>query len=158
MLYLWVVPTEVRGTWQSSDLRVRIHQNYQELEVEGALGGRRNMSGGHGSVSGYEVTWEAKGVRFGGRVEGAGLVGDLLIDGRAESVDVHKLRYRPEFGDGALTPRREAFGVRAPSPNSKDFPRVHQALRIEGLLQRAHQLDLHRRLVQPDLVALELAE
>ena len=85
-LYLWVVPAEVRGTWQSSDVRLRIYQNYQELEVEGMLDGRRALAGAHGTVSGYEVNWEAKGVRFRGRLEGARLVGDLLIDGRSESV------------------------------------------------------------------------
>ena len=85
MLYLWVVPAEVRGTWQSSDLRLRIYQNYQELEVEGSLG-RRVLFGAQGMVSGYDVAWEAKGTRFRGRLEGTRLVGDLLVDGRTESV------------------------------------------------------------------------
>jgi hypothetical protein len=92
MLYLWVVPAEVRGSWQASDLKLRIHQNYQELEVEGALGGRRTLSGAQGVVSGYDVTWEAKGVRFRGRLEGTRLVGDLLIDGRTESVVLSRSR------------------------------------------------------------------
>ena len=92
VLYLWVVPAEVRGNWQASDLKLSIYQNYQELEVEGALGGRRTLSGAQGSVSGYDVSWEAKGVRFRGRLEGARLVGDLLIDGRAESVVLTKVR------------------------------------------------------------------
>jgi len=91
-LYLWVVPAEVRGTWQSSDLKIRIYQNYQELEVEGALGGRRTVSGGQGTVSGYDVAWEAKGVRFRGTLEGTRLVGDLLIDGRTESVVLTRAR------------------------------------------------------------------
>ena len=86
VLYLWIVPSEVRGAWQSSDLKLRIHQNYQELEVEGMLDGRRALTGAQGSVSGYEVSWEAKGVRFRGRLEGSRLVGDLMIDGRTESV------------------------------------------------------------------------
>jgi hypothetical protein len=91
MLYLWVVPAEVRGTWQSSDLRLRIYQNYQELEVEGSLG-RRVLFGAQGTVSGYDVAWEAKGTRFRGRLEGARLVGDLLIDGRTESVVLTRAR------------------------------------------------------------------
>jgi len=91
MLYLWVVPAEVRGTWQAADLNVRIYQNYQELEVEGALG-RRALSGAQGSVSGYDLSWEAKGVRFRGRLEGTRLVGDLLIDGRTESVVLTRAR------------------------------------------------------------------
>jgi hypothetical protein len=92
MLYLWIVPAEVRGTWQSSDLKLRIHQNYQELEVEGILGGRRALSAALGVVAGYDVSWEARGVRFRGRLEGARLVGDLLIDGRSESVVLTRVR------------------------------------------------------------------
>jgi SAM-dependent methyltransferase len=92
MLYLWIVPAEVRGNWQSSDLRLRIYQNYQELEVEGTLGGRRALSAALGVVAGYDVSWEAKGVRFRGRLEGARLVGDLLIDGRSESVVLTRVR------------------------------------------------------------------
>jgi SAM-dependent methyltransferase len=92
MLYLWVVPAEVRGSWQSSDLKLRIYQNYQQLEVEGTLGGRRPLTGAQGVVSGYDVTWEARGVRFRGRLEGARLVGDLLIDGRSESVVLTRAR------------------------------------------------------------------
>jgi hypothetical protein len=91
-LYLWVVPAEVRGNWQASDLKLRVYQNYQELEVEGTLGGRRPLTGAQGTVSGYGVTWEAKGVRFRGQLEGARLVGDLVIDGRAESVVLSKVR------------------------------------------------------------------
>jgi hypothetical protein len=91
MLYLWIVPSEVRGTWQSSDLRLRIYQNYQELEVEGSLG-RRVLFGAQGAVSGYDVAWEAKGTRFRGRLEGSRLVGDLLIDGRTESVVFNRTR------------------------------------------------------------------
>jgi len=91
VLYLWIVPAEVRGTWQSSDLKLRIYQNYQELEVEGSLG-RRVLFGAQGTVSGYDVAWEAKGARFRGRLEGARLVGDLLVDGRTESVVLTKVR------------------------------------------------------------------
>jgi hypothetical protein len=91
-LYLWVVPAEVRGTWRSSDLNLRIYQNYQELEVEGALGGRRRVDGAQGAVSGYDVSWEAKGVRFRGQLEGNRLIGDLSIDGRTESVVLTKVR------------------------------------------------------------------
>ena len=91
MLYLWIVPAEVRGTWQSSDLKLRIYQNYQELEVEGSLG-RRVLFGAQGTVSGYDVSWEAKGTRFRGRLEGTRLVGDLLVDGRTESVVLTRAR------------------------------------------------------------------
>ncbi len=63
-LYLWIVPADVRGTWRAGELRVRIEQNYQQIDVEGA---------GQGKVSGREVAWPG----FNGRVEGGRLVGEL---------------------------------------------------------------------------------
>ena len=92
VLNLWVVPADARGTWQSSDIKLRIHQNYQELDIEGMLGGRRTLTGAQGTVSGYDVAWDAKGVRFRGRLEGNRLIGDLLIDGRAETVVLNRVR------------------------------------------------------------------
>ena len=133
MLYLWVVPAEVRGNWQSSDLKLRIHQNYQELEVEGMLDGRRALSGAQGTVAGYEVNWEARGVRFRGRLEGTRLVGDLLIDGRCR------------VGGADEGPLDHLAGI-------------HQALRVERLLERAHQLHLERRLVARISSRLSCAE
>ena len=35
-LHLWIVPAEVRGVWRAPDLQVRIEQNYQRIEVDGA--------------------------------------------------------------------------------------------------------------------------
>jgi len=39
-LYLWIVPAEVRGVWQADASRIRIHQNFQDIELEGRLNGR----------------------------------------------------------------------------------------------------------------------
>jgi precorrin-6B methylase 2 len=35
-LHLWVVPADVRGVWRGGGLQLRIEQNYQRIEVEGA--------------------------------------------------------------------------------------------------------------------------
>ena len=61
-LYLWVVPAEVRGTWAGGGQRVRIEQNYQEIDVDGE----------RGSLAGNAISWG----RFHGRVQGARIVGD----------------------------------------------------------------------------------
>jgi protein-L-isoaspartate O-methyltransferase len=63
-LYLWIVPADVRGTWSAGELQVRIEQNYQQIEVEGA---------GPGKVSGRDVSWQG----FKGRIEGGRIVGEL---------------------------------------------------------------------------------
>jgi SAM-dependent methyltransferase len=65
-LYLWVVPADVRGTWVGGGRRVRIEQNYQEIEVEGATDAH---------LVGAQVSWG----NFRGRIEGDRLLGE---DGR----------------------------------------------------------------------------
>jgi protein-L-isoaspartate O-methyltransferase len=63
-LYLWIVPADVRGSWSEGELEVRIEQNYQHIEVEGA---------GPGKVSGRDVAWPG----FKGRIEGGRIAGEL---------------------------------------------------------------------------------
>jgi precorrin-6B methylase 2 len=69
-LYLWIVPAQVRGTWAGAGMRVRIEQNYQEIEVEGASDAR---------LRGSDISWRSSTGRFHGRVEGERIVAD---DGR----------------------------------------------------------------------------
>jgi protein-L-isoaspartate O-methyltransferase len=67
-LYLWIVPANVRGSWSVDGRRVRIEQDYQQLDVEGAT--QAHMSGG-------DVSWQWPDGRFQGRVEGNRIVGEL---------------------------------------------------------------------------------
>ena len=67
-LYLWIVPADVRGVWRGPGMQVRIEQNYQQIDVEGA----RNAV-----LSGRDINWDG----FKGRVEGNRIVGELA--GRA---------------------------------------------------------------------------
>src|SRR3954466_1907363 len=39
-LYLWIVPADVRGFWSGAGKRRRIEQNYQEIDVQGAVDAR----------------------------------------------------------------------------------------------------------------------
>ena len=61
-IYLWIVPPDVRGVWKEGTRTVRIEQNYQELDVDGA----------RGSLAGNRISWG----NFHGRVEGNRIVGD----------------------------------------------------------------------------------
>jgi hypothetical protein len=65
-LYLWIVPADVRGTWVGGGRRVRIEQNYQEIEVDGANQAR---------LSGTEISWQSPQGAFRGRVQGERIVG-----------------------------------------------------------------------------------
>ncbi len=69
-LYLWIVPADVRGTWAGAGMRVRIEQNYQEIDVEGAREAR---------LRGSDISWQSAAGRFRGRVERDRIIGD---DGR----------------------------------------------------------------------------
>jgi precorrin-6B methylase 2 len=81
-LFLCIVPAEVRGVWQAGDTRVRIHQNFQQVELEGRLLGRPIVSS-RARLRGREIAWEADGVRFEGRLQGREIAGELSgPDGR----------------------------------------------------------------------------
>jgi precorrin-6B methylase 2 len=69
-LYLWIVPADVRGTWSGAAMRIRIEQNYQDIEVAGAS---------EATLRGAEIAWRTAQGRFHGRVQGERIVGD---DGR----------------------------------------------------------------------------
>jgi protein-L-isoaspartate O-methyltransferase len=90
-LYLWVVPADARGQWRAADLELTIHQNYQEIEVDGSLNGRA-LAGVQGSVSGRDIAWETRGARFRGRIEGARMVGEMMLDGRSEPLVLTRSR------------------------------------------------------------------
>jgi SAM-dependent methyltransferase len=83
-IFLWIVPASARGEWQAADVRISIQQNFQELEIEGSVGARPIAA--HGRVSGRDIGWEGRGARFRGRIEGSRMVGELMLDGRAEQV------------------------------------------------------------------------
>jgi protein-L-isoaspartate O-methyltransferase len=63
-LFLWIVPAEVRGTWRGEGRQLRIHQNYQDIEVEGMT---------RATLQGRDIAWEG----FRGRVEGDRIIGEI---------------------------------------------------------------------------------
>ena len=63
-LHLWIVPANVRGVWRAPGMQLRIEQNYQQIDVQGATRAR---------LSGREISWDG----FRGRVEGNRIVGEL---------------------------------------------------------------------------------
>ena len=71
-VHLWIVPANVRGVWRGPEMQVRIEQNYQSIEVEGAS---------RATISGRNIAWEVGGARFSGRVEGDRIAGELFVMG-----------------------------------------------------------------------------
>ena len=80
-LYLWIVPADARGLWRGSGTELRIHQNFQEIEIEGRLAGRA-LQAPRATLHGGEIAWEDGEARFRGRVEGSSIAGELAMPGR----------------------------------------------------------------------------
>ena len=74
-LHYWVVPADVRGVWRGAGMELRIEQNFQKIEVEGATGAR---------LSGREISWPG----FRGRVDGDRIVGERA----GQSVVLQRIR------------------------------------------------------------------
>jgi precorrin-6B methylase 2 len=81
-VFLWIVPAQARGSWKGGDWTLRIAQNYQQVEIDATLKGK-TVPVGAARLVGPELTWEAGGARFRGRVEGARISGELMHEGRA---------------------------------------------------------------------------
>jgi precorrin-6B methylase 2 len=90
-LYLWIVPAEVRGVWEASGTRIRIHQNFQEVELEGRLLGR-DIASPRASLRGREIQWEANGLRFQGRAQGELIAGELAGPDRRQPLVLTRAR------------------------------------------------------------------
>ena len=67
-LHLWVVPADVRGVWRADGLHLRIEQNYQKIEIDGAS---------RATLSGRNIAWQKDGMEFKGRIEGNRMTGEL---------------------------------------------------------------------------------
>jgi protein-L-isoaspartate O-methyltransferase len=86
-IYLWFIPAQARGTWTASGgWQLRIHQNYQAVEVEATLAGRP-LAVEAASLRGTVLAFSGPGYAWRGRVEGDRLRGLLERDGRRESLD-----------------------------------------------------------------------
>jgi protein-L-isoaspartate O-methyltransferase len=76
-IHLWVVPAQVRGEWSAPGWRLRIAQNYQEVEVEAERAGRR-LALAEVRLHGTEFLFSGEGLRFAGRVAGDRIAGELV--------------------------------------------------------------------------------
>ena len=84
-IYMWIVPAKARGLWRAQsaegDWRIRIDQNFQEIEVEGERAGAK--------LAVAEARLEGTAIRFSGTARGApfafrGTVATDRIAGEAE--------------------------------------------------------------------------
>jgi hypothetical protein len=76
-----VVPAEARGVWRGTGTQLRIHQNFQQVEVEGRLAGHA-LRNARGALNGRQIAWDDGTVRFRGRVDGEHIAGELVTPER----------------------------------------------------------------------------
>lgn len=75
-IHLWVVPAQVRGEWRAPGWRLRVAQNFQEVELEAEHEGRR-LAVAEARLRGPDFAFTAAEWRFVGRVQGERLAGEL---------------------------------------------------------------------------------
>lgn len=80
-LYLWVVPAEARGVWRGTGSELTIHQNFQQIQVEGRLAGRA-LKAPRAALQGREIALEDSVARFRGRIQGNQITGELVLADR----------------------------------------------------------------------------
>ncbi len=88
-IHLWLVPADVRGVWRAPGWRLRVAQNFQEIEIEAEHAGRR-LALREARLEGAELRFAADDLRFRGRVEGRRLAGTLARGAAAESVEFRR--------------------------------------------------------------------
>jgi protein-L-isoaspartate O-methyltransferase len=91
-IFMWVIPANARGQWRAAsregEWRIKVDQNFQEIEVEGEGGGAKlavaeaRLQGARIQFSG---TLRGAPFSFGGRIENDRIAGDAVLqDGPAK--------------------------------------------------------------------------
>jgi hypothetical protein len=88
-IYLWIVPAQARGEWQAGDLRLRIRQNFQEIQVEGQLQGRA-LRVTQAKLEGALLSFAGDDFSYRGRVASDRIDGEITRDGVAAPLVLEK--------------------------------------------------------------------
>ncbi len=75
-IFLWLVPAQARGNWQGGGVRLRIAQNYQEIDVEAQAGGRP-LAVREAKLEGTAISFSGEGFAFRGHVGTHRILGEL---------------------------------------------------------------------------------
>ncbi len=79
-VFLWIVPAQVRGAWSAGGWRLRIHQNFQEVEVEATLDGKP-VAVDAARLEGTALSFSGPGYAYAGKAGGARIEGSLRRGG-----------------------------------------------------------------------------
>lgn len=85
-VFMWIIPAQARGAWTArGGWQLRIHQNYQAIEVEATLAGKP-LAVEKARLEGTSLAFSGAGFAFSGRVEAGRLAGEIERDGRREAL------------------------------------------------------------------------
>jgi protein-L-isoaspartate O-methyltransferase len=91
-IYLWVIPAQARGAWTApGGWQLRVHQNFQLVEVEASLEGRP-LAVDKASLRGTMLAFSGPGYAWRGRVERNRLRGHLERGGQRELLDFERVQ------------------------------------------------------------------
>jgi hypothetical protein len=79
-IFMWIVPAQARGEWQGRELRLRIAQNFQEIEVEGEFAGRP-LAVKEARLAGTAISFSGEGFSYRGRIGIGRIAGELTRGG-----------------------------------------------------------------------------
>jgi hypothetical protein len=91
LLYLWIVPAEVRGAWKGGGWQLHIDQSYQEITIDGTRDGKA-ASFTRAAMNGREISWRAGEADFRGQVAGERIVGELTEPGAKRALELQRAR------------------------------------------------------------------
>jgi len=87
--YLWIVPADAAGTWSLPQGKLTLQQKYQV--VSGALEtGAKSLDVIDGRLRGEEITFNAGGMRFSGRIKGDVIEGVMKSGEREETFQARR--------------------------------------------------------------------
>src|SRR5258705_7776428 len=78
--YLWIVPAKVEGNWQLADGELTLKQTYQMISGTLKSGGN-TVQIANGKLNGDQITFNAAGSLYTGRVNGNGMEGTISSGG-----------------------------------------------------------------------------
>jgi len=96
-IFLWVVPAKARGAWRAAsaqgEWRLRVDQNFQEIEVEGERNGAK-LDVKQANLSGREVSFSGSVANapfsFRGRIDGNRMTGQAQLAQGAQPLEFTK--------------------------------------------------------------------
>ena len=88
-IFLWIVPAQARGYWRGGEWSLRVHQNFQEIEVEATAAGR-SIPVTAAKLEGNAISFSGPDYSFRGQVGAKSINGEMTRAGKATPLSFAK--------------------------------------------------------------------